>query len=160
MSEFGCSLSEKVIIVTDRGSNMVAAFRNVNHIFCVNHLINNSIEKAIDGITQISDLCHKISKLIKYFKKSGANSDLKTTLKSFSPTRWNTIYYMLSSVENNWSEIIKILQEKGELRRVDGINLHNLNSLTKILQPFEKISNLLEGETYPTMKITYVQICL
>jgi len=50
--------------------------------------------------------------LVKYFKKSGSNSSLELFLKSYSPTRWNTVFYLLRSIEFNWSDISKHLSEK------------------------------------------------
>lgn len=117
LSEFNCSLN-RAIILTDRGSNMKAAFRTSDHIFCINHLLHNIVEKSINENVEIKELCVKSSKLVKYFKISGGNAQLTTTLKSFSKTRWNTMYYLLQSIQNNWIEVGNILQEKEQLYRI------------------------------------------
>ena len=76
LSEFDSSI-KNAVVVTDRGSNMVAAFRHENHINCVAHLINNIVEKGIEEVPKASSLIKACTKLVKYFKKSGANSKLK-----------------------------------------------------------------------------------
>lgn len=99
-------------IVTDRGSNMVAAFRQNNHVFCIDHLLHNTIQKSVQEVDDVAELSQLCTKLAKYFKVSGHNLNLTTTSKSFSPTRWNTIYYLFLSIEQNWTEINTILQQK------------------------------------------------
>lgn len=91
---------------------MIAAFREYNHINCVNQLIHNSLQKSIEEVNAAENLCQACCKLVKYFKKSGLNSTLGITLKSFSSTRWNPVYYLFVSIEKNWAAIVRILQEK------------------------------------------------
>lgn len=68
-------------------------------LHCVDHLIHNALQKSIEEVAEAENLCQAWCKLVKYFKKSGLNSALATTLKSFSPTRWNTVYYLFVSIE-------------------------------------------------------------
>lgn len=158
LTDFNCELSSKAIIVTDRGANMVSAFRACNHIFCINHLLNNAVEKSIKETPEIAELCNICSKLVRYFKKSGINSKLQSTLKSFCPTRWNTIFYLLRSVEKNWVDISSILQEKNEMQRINNINLSSIDAVVQVLGSFEEASKKLEGENYSTMHWVYIYI--
>lgn len=80
LNEYDCSLKDKTIVVT--GGNMKAALVQYQNIFCVNHLINNIIDKSIGNSPQIKEFISSCSKLMKYFKKSGENFRLVTTLKS------------------------------------------------------------------------------
>lgn len=137
---------------------MVAAFQTNNHMFCINHLMHNTLQKSMENIPDVANLIHSCTKLVKYFKVTGLNSNLNTTLKSFSPTRWNTIYYELVSIEANWAEIVQILQQKNEMNRVSTINLNVITALIKILEEFEKTSKKLEGENYPTIHLVYIYI--
>lgn len=157
LDEFNCSL-DRGIIVTDRGSNMKAAFRTTDHIFCINHLLHNIVEKSINENLEIKELCVKCTKLVKYFKISGANAQLTTTLKSFSQTRWNTMFYLLQSVQNNWVEVGNILQEKDQMNRIRGISLNTMTATTKLLKHFEATSKELEADKYPTLHLTIVHI--
>ncbi|XP_046812650.1 uncharacterized protein LOC111687833 isoform X2 [Lucilia cuprina] len=57
LSEFDCVFTENVTVVTDRGSNIVAAFRSTAYIFCINHLLNNVIQKSIDAVPEVKFIC-------------------------------------------------------------------------------------------------------
>lgn len=145
-------------MVTDRGSNMVSAFRPYNHLFCVNHLLQNTLQKSMDEVDEISNMCRISSKIVRYFKKSGSNSNFTTSLKSYSPTRWNTFYYVFVSIKNNWNEINKILEERNEQHRLGELSVCHLNSLIDVLKVFEDSLKKLEGERYPTLHLAIVHI--
>lgn len=154
LEEFGSEIAkDDPIIVTDRGSNMISAFSGNNNIYCIDHLINNTIQKTVSNIPQLAELVTNCSKLVKYFKKSGINSNMKTSLKSMCPTRWNTVFYLLKSVEENWIEIFQILKERNEDRRIQDINLNDISSITQLLQHFEDASKKLEADKYPTLHL-------
>lgn len=157
LNDFNCQL-EDAIMVTDRGSNMVAAFNQFDHIYCINHLLNNVVEKSIKQVDEIAELCNMCSKVAKYFKNSGENSNLDTSLKSFCPTRWNTVFYLFDSIEKNWLQIGNILQQKNELQRIENINISLIKGIIKLLKPFEEASKTLEGEKYATIHLVFAYI--
>jgi hypothetical protein len=78
---------DKLVFVTDRGSNVLAALRNTNHLFCSAHILNNVLEHSTkpknqgedDTVTSLIDACRT---LVTYFKRSSLQSRLKKTLKS------------------------------------------------------------------------------
>ncbi|XP_073822587.1 uncharacterized protein [Musca autumnalis] len=158
LKDFGCELNHLVRVVTDRGSNMKTAFSNEQHIFCINHLLNNVIEKAIADVEEVKTMSCECAKVVKYFKKAGINSSLHSTLKSYTPTRWNTIYFLLESIKQNWTDITRMLEEKDEYRRISHLNLGTINDIVEILKPFEESSRLLEAENYPTLHHVIPQI--
>ena len=160
INDFGLVFDERAIIVTDRGSNMIAAFKEKNRICCVNHLIHNTVEEAVEGVAEIAGIIAVSQKIVKYFKKSGINSSLRTKLKSFAPTRWNTVYYLLFSIQKNWQEITAILLDKGETQRLYNININLIECITTILAHFEEASRALEAEKTATMHIVLMQIFL
>lgn len=99
------------------------------------------------------------SKLVKFFKKSGLNCDLNTTLKSFTPTRWNTVYFNLLSIKSNFADIQKILNEKNLTAKYSILKEYYLDHLIEILKPFMEASKELEGSSYVTIHLVhpYVQ---
>lgn len=141
------------VIVTDRGSNMIKAFCDLDKINCVNHLLNNAVEKAIHAVPEVGEIITICSKLVKYFKKSGMNSSLGLSLKSFCPTRWNTVYYLLKSIEINWIELTTLLKDKNQTCRVEGININHLTSIVGLLEAFENVSKKLEASKRPTIHL-------
>ncbi|KAI8115894.1 Transposable element Hobo transposase [Lucilia cuprina] len=60
-----CVFTENVTVVTDRGSNIVAAFRSTAHIYCINHLLNNVIQKSIDAVPEVKFFCDESVVVIK-----------------------------------------------------------------------------------------------
>lgn len=141
------------IIVTDRGSNMIKAFHDLQKTHCINHLLNNAVEKGINAVPEVSLMVSTCSKLVKFFKKSGMNSSLGFSLKSFCPTRWNTVYYLLKSVEINWLELANSLRDKKQTHRIEGLNINHLSSVVRILEDFETVSKKLEASKRPTIHL-------
>lgn len=113
---------------------MVAGFRANNHVYCFDHLLHNTVQKSMQDISDVAELSRMCTKLVKYFKVSGLNSNLNTTLKSYSPTRWNSIYRLFVSVEANWPNIIQILLEQNQLNRIHNINLSHITAIIKFLE--------------------------
>lgn len=120
--------------------------------------LNNAVEKSIESVPELANIVSHSTKLVKYFKKSGANSSLGLSLKSFCPTRWNTVYYLLKSVDSNWTEIISILKEKGQEYRIEGINKNNLAAIICLLEAFENVSKKLEAVKRPTIHLVLPNI--
>lgn len=153
LAEYQLIFSEKVTVVTDRGSNMIKAFQNYNHICCSNHLLHNVLEKSFKDVDAVKTIIEESKNLVKYFKKASINDQLQTTLKSLCTTRWNTVYYMLESILKNFTEINNILQQKNEISRITFINANYnvIKELVDFLNHFQKISTKIEGSSYPTV---------
>lgn len=158
LSEFCCSLNDPTVIVTDRGSNIKAALKDYENINCISHLLHNTIEKCIKTSEQIDEIVAISSKLVKYVKKSGLNCDLPTSLKSFTPTRWNTVYFTILSLKSNFADIQKILSDKNLSEKYNIIKEHHLDQLIAILKPFMDASKELEGSSYPTIHLVHPHI--
>lgn len=158
LAEFDCSLNDRTVIVTDRGSNIKAALKEHENIHCINHLLHNTIEKCIKTSPQIDEIVTMSSKLVKFFKKSGLNCDLNTSLKSYTPTRWNTVYLTLLSIKTNFANIQKILYEKNLSEKYCIIKEYNLDQIISILQPFMEVSQALEGSSYVTLHLVHPHV--
>lgn len=124
------SLRKKMVFVSDRGSNMVAGLKDFDNIHCFTHMLNNTVQLML-GL--LDEELKPTKRLVKYFKVTGLNSKLKdiecgrgTTLKSFVATRWNSVYYMIRSVLDNWTQIRTILEAKNGLHRIENINIELL----------------------------------
>lgn len=154
---FNCGLNEG-IMVTDRASNMKAAFNQFPHLYCINHLLNNVLEKSIKHVEEVEEICQLSSKVIKYLKKSGETCKLKSTLKSFCPARWNSWYHVLESIETNWIDIGNILQSKNELQKIEKLDIRCVKEIVNILRPFEQASKILESDQYATLHLVYAYV--
>lgn len=146
-----------VTFVTDRGSNIRAALKEFSRLNCYGHLSNNIVVQMCK-IEPVAEIVEKASKLVKYFKSSTLNSKLTSTLKSFSPTRFNTVYYTLLSVHNMYSEVVSVLNEKEDtdpskplLHKITDIPKFKLKEICDFLEPFMKLSKDIEGDKYYTL---------
>lgn len=140
---------ENVTFVTDRGTNMVSALRNSNHIHCFAHLINNTVDKILKKL----DCVRAATAIVKYFKSSG-NNKFGISLKSNVSTRWNSVFYMIDSILTNYAELSRILRTKRlHLDDLAAIPHETLTSLRNFLRKFADASTEIEGSKYPTLHL-------
>lgn len=71
--------SNKVVFVTDRGSNMLSALKNDTHLSCCDHMLNTVLthlfdSKNLDSLPELSALMTASKDLVRYFKKAEAGS--------------------------------------------------------------------------------------
>lgn len=138
---------DKIVFVTDRGTNMITSLRSNNRIHCFAHLINNTVEKMLKDIPSVK----AVSAIVGYFKKSGKNK-FGTSLKSNVLTRWNSVYYMIDSFLTHWKEIESVLRaNKAHLDDLTSISYDELEMLRDFLKKFKDASTEIEGTHYPTL---------
>lgn len=87
------------------------------------HMINNAVCRMV---AEVDDTITSVTSLVKYFKVTGLNCALPSSLRSNVSTRWNTVYYMLSSLISNWDDVIKILISKNEQHRIQNLRIETL----------------------------------
>lgn len=63
-----------------------------------------------------------------------------TTLKIDVPTRWNSTYIMLKSIDDNYEKVYEVLIETRMERLATNIDRCKLQLLIKFLEPFEKLT--------------------
>jgi len=150
--------TNKVVFVTDRGANILAAMKDSKHIPCCDHMINTVLTHLFDSsglhdCPGIESLLSASKELVRYFKKAGLMRHLSTSLKQEVSTRWNSVYYLLESVLKNFDEIEHILRTKGESYRLVGIDKLLLQELTNFLEVFKFASEELEAKKQPTLHL-------
>lgn len=80
------SAPHRFVFVTDRGSNMISAFKEYNHISCFTHLLSNLVCKMCKELE--TRLLLNARKLVFFVKQRGLNGKLTTTFKEPCETRW------------------------------------------------------------------------
>lgn len=108
-----------LVFVSDRGTNVKKALELFGAISCFAHMVNNLVDTML---IEISDLVVAVKALAKYFKVTGLNAALDTTLKSYVPTRWNTVFYMIESDNHRPATSLKRYWETRE-RLIESITL-------------------------------------
>lgn len=149
--EFGimqCVESEKLVFVSDRGTNIRAALRSYESICCMAHMIHNVVEKILHK----NPIVAAVSSIVRYFKASGQSAMFEQTLKSLVPTRWNSVHTMFKSVIRHWNEIVEILQRRRtHLDDLSSISLEELKLIHDFLEPFATATLEIEATKKPTL---------
>lgn len=162
--------AEKVKGISDRGKNVAMALATggniVLHCYC--HLLNNLVENMCK-FECVKTIISNASTLVNLMKTSGMNSRLKTTLKSNVVTRWNSVYYMLNSINVNYDQLLEILTQKERetmkyiyVAKLSCLDRTEIIDLITFLKEFEKWSVALESEKEITLhKVwpTYCKMC-
>lgn len=145
--------SENFVFVTDNGSNLVNALKQFVRVSCAGHNLNLVIDnwvksmEANDPVIKLINYCKDITM---FFKRSGLNTKLSNSLKQSVPTRWNSILYMLKSVNQTRYEIEELLMDRPEIDRFLVIDFDLLNDVIEVLEPFDQATKDLSYENTPT----------
>jgi DNA-directed RNA polymerase subunit M/transcription elongation factor TFIIS len=159
LSSFNIPL-QNVIFVTDNASSMKLAFRELQWIGCASHnlnLVQKHAFKEIENFHElrpIVNLLENSKELVKYFKHSGLQNRLKTTLKQMIEVRWDSRVQMLESIKDNYSEIklISLEKEKVEIL-MQKIKEPLLSNLIALLKPLRDARVELCSENTPTLHL-------
>lgn len=70
--EFGLMdlIENKIVFVSDRGTNIVKALKSYQHINCFGHLMHNCVEKMLEK----NETVQIVTSIVKYFKVNGINA--------------------------------------------------------------------------------------
>ena len=111
--------TEKLVFVSDRGANVLAALKDYQHMSCCNHILNTILSHVFDArelsnIPEVRSTLSGSKELVRYFKKSGKMKLLPTSLKQEVSTCWNTMLALLESVLKNFDQIEHVLKVQQE----------------------------------------------
>ena len=150
--------TDKIVFVSDQGSNIKAALRSYHWIPCSAHIINTVLRHTFstkgpdsDSIEDVVDLMDYCKELVAYLKRTGAIASLKHTVNQECDVRWNSKVTMLESIQRQYQDIRELLQNRDQEHRLDGIHQDQLTHLIDFLTIFKLAITELEGELYPTI---------
>lgn len=160
----GKTLGEnKVVWVTDQGSNIISALRPYRRLDCQDHLYNTVMRHALDptelaqDAPTVSETLRATKGLVKYVKKSGIAALLSKTVMQMVDTRFSTVYLTLNSVRSVYQELCEKLDDRrAEGWRLNGISPDVLDFLVQFLQPFYEAQRELERDQYPTINLVFL----
>ncbi|XP_055919485.1 E3 SUMO-protein ligase ZBED1-like [Eupeodes corollae] len=165
-----------VSIVTDNAASMkkaVSEILNKRNHYCVAHTLNLAVKDCIDkpileeqpsndrlSIPQILSKCRGIVSHFNHSAKSSyALHDMQIQmntdtlkLKQDVRTRWNSTFYMLErllKVKVSLSATLPLLEASPS--NLDFNEWILIEEIIKLLRPFEKITVILSGESYPSL---------
>lgn len=165
-SLLGAYCLNKIMVVTDRGKNMVAAFKKDNdRLSCFAHLVNNVVQKCCKLSTVVSILT-PVKKTVRFMKVTGLNNKLDSSLKSFVKTRFNTNTEMLNSIYLNWDSVNDILSERNELQHLErseleppeNVEKEDVKMLIDFFGIFKNATDEIEQSKRPTLYLVWTWI--
>lgn len=150
---------ENITWITDRGGNIRVALEKCVRINCFSHLINNLVEHMCKHVKPVKDLISDAASLVRYLKKSGLSiQKFHMALQSYCETRWNTVYYLLKSINDNYASIMGVLLEKEAIAPLSNvtekltlISKLDLVKIADFLELFTSISVHAQGDKYETL---------
>lgn len=142
--------SERITYVTDRGSNLIKALQKYKRHSDGAHFLHNTLEKVLsEGRPQkVVAICGKI---VTYFKQSGKNRLLSTSLKSNVETGWNSTLTMLDSIKVNWESLNTELRKAYKLHLLDDLECSEIVDLTNFLEKFLHATKKFEERKDPSL---------
>lgn len=161
-------ICELIHFITDRGSQF-KALDNFNRSNCVAHMINNIVQKMCSE-SEIQKIISDGASLVRYMKRSGMNSQRKLALKSYSKTRWSTVFVMLESILNGYNTVFELLERRQRsgiaahrncLDRIECLKRSTLMKIVEFLKPFKEWTDRIEGDVDVTIHHvwpTFIQI--
>ncbi|CAF1171593.1 unnamed protein product, partial [Didymodactylos carnosus] len=152
LAEYGVHVDVVYYVVSDNENTMKAAFHS-NRVGCAGHYLNIIIKHSFttdnEECASVQAIFVDIRSIVAHVRRSHAQCKLSSSLKTYSESRWNSVYFMLKSVENVHDELLKLLVTKPELRlklaATNNILLHQVNDLLKF---FCDMSEKLSQETF------------
>jgi hypothetical protein len=147
-------------IVTDQGSNMVAAFNitQETRLPCMAHRCNTTLETAWTRAnaknSTFAAFNLAIRELRKYVKQTnGIRDKLPKTLKGGCGTRpWRSYFTIHDSLNTSIEQLNIILRERQEQHRLFNIDPILLMKVVKLMSPFSMICDKLEMANIPPLQ--------
>lgn len=159
-------IRENITWTTDRGGNIRNALSAGERFNCFAHMTNNIVETMCQA-EDIKDMITNAAALVRYMKKSGLSNDkrLVRALQSFIETRWNTVYYLLQSILDNYNAILEILMEKENsskqsnlISKLTCLPKAEMENVANFVHFFTKISISIQGDQYETLHFVWPYI--
>lgn len=152
----GDEVREYVCMVTDRGSNMLAAISELDSERCLAHLCNNVVGHMLK-VPEVKEILGKSTNLVRFMKTSHAGSHMTSKLKSFPETRFNYAHDMLQSICSNHEQVFEVLSTKGDATnndltdKITCLPIDKMKSICDLLVFFKNVTTTIEGDKYVTI---------
>uniref|UniRef100_A0A1I7XYM1 BED-type domain-containing protein n=1 Tax=Steinernema glaseri TaxID=37863 RepID=A0A1I7XYM1_9BILA len=158
--------TEAIVCITrDGATNMVAMSRSLGKesVHCFAHCLNLVVEGAVEKSSAVQRLVAKAVAVVNSFQRSNTSADMlynieeketgsATRLKTFSKTRWNSLFESVSSVtaKEEWL----LLFTKGHknktpqteaISKLSAQDYMALREIERILQPFADVTSMVSA---------------
>jgi len=149
--------------ITDEGANMLNAYGSNNRLSCIAHELATVLRHLFDdkflsihapGIKSSLDAGKNI---VAYLKRTGLCKLLPHSVRSLLETRWDSIVDMLFSICDAFPFIVKILRDRKEEHRLEGLDGELTTELIDILIDFKKVTKEIQSKKVPTIQYVVVR---
>lgn len=147
LNDYNLSLKD-AIIITDEETTALDEF---THNKCIINILNNVVETSLKKVKELESFLQQCLRVKQYYTDSYSS----TLFNNISPTKWNAVYEIVNTIQQNLPEIKINLQQNNMLSEFNSLNNANLQSIIKLLKPFENVSKILENEDRPTIHLVY-----
>lgn len=154
-------VKQHVTFLSDRGANIRYGLirEGFVRLTCYAHIVHNLVMHMLEDpcLQEIIKLC---TRLCSYVKNSGLNSQLKTSLKLYTPTRWSSLFMMLDAIIKMYQDVYNLLVAKqrliNEARMKSGQNPDN--NLTDLITnlPLQKMTQMRDFLEPFAVRVFYV----
>lgn len=126
-----------IVFVTDRGSNMLVAVRNMKSITCFAHFLNNLVKAACSSGDLKQKIFKPLSSTVKYMKINGLNNLFEKGLRSYVQTQfWR--------IGMNFRKY-----------RIRNIKKESVTAITKFLLIFKESTDEIEKSKEPPLHLVW-----
>lgn len=147
---------DSCIFVSDQQDNIVLALRELKRISCSSHILNNVLRAGMIKSAEFLELYKQCKHLVKFLlKSSNLHEDMKTSLKNGGERNLDSMLSMFKSIKNNFTEIMRELNEKNESNKIEGITVRLLEDVIVYLGIFQKSSTDLQQSSKPTLHLCF-----
>ncbi|KMQ85154.1 zinc finger bed domain-containing protein 1-like protein [Lasius niger] len=135
---------------------IIDGFGAEKHLPCLAHILNLVPSKLIESDEMINPIHIKVKEIVTHFKKSIPSSDALRAVTSHKltqsvDTRWNSAYEMYEEFIELFDVIAPILLKNVSAPEMLSANeLQVITEFEKLLKPFKKATDIVNGEAYVT----------
>uniref|UniRef100_A0A3B3T3J7 BED-type domain-containing protein n=1 Tax=Paramormyrops kingsleyae TaxID=1676925 RepID=A0A3B3T3J7_9TELE len=148
LSDFKIDNLSHLVIVTDRGSNMIAAFPTEHRISCSAHLLNSTLTNTFKPkklekdpmLKEVFLLLTTCKDVVKYAKQSGI-------MEKFNPA----LCQISATIRQNKETLLQLAADGICSDLIPAISFDLIDSLIGLLTPFKDASDQLESSKKPTL---------
>ena len=150
---------EDIAVTTDRGSNIVCAFKEEARFDCMCHRLNYVLcdgwKEANLKSPELKEYSTSASELVPYCRTSvGLQEQLPITIKSGCATRgWTATEQRGTSIEKSKDELAIVLAGRNRLYLLSAVNLDLNRSVSILYKTFSLVFKKLEASDSPTINL-------
>ena len=159
----------KIYTVTDNAANVKAAMRRLSpekfkSMYCFAHTLQLVVNDAVEAFPEFRRVIKKAKVIVNHFHKSAKDSHKLTEiqkklnikqhkLKNESPTRWNSLYYLMDRIVEQREAITVVLASNDKVNNLQNHEWKTAENYVKVLKPFEDVTSMMSASRYPTLSM-------